>query len=291
MRYLHHTLDPSDAAAGTVDDALGALAKAEDFARVLATVEDARLADLIDRIRARLGEQADIDVLGCSLVLLSQSHRLVARPRGFEVDPTRRAIWLVDELVASQPREERLRIAQELIDEAPTFSLQAQLLYRYRKRPADSASEPEIEVLETEAFDRLATRLVEQLTASPPADIAREQSLLFLLGLVHETSGQASVLKLLKQPPILSAVLEQTGTEVRPLGDFGVSLDIRPLVKIAGEDVIETLETLAKLPESLEPNIQAALGETLRAYRSAEENKNENNSATAANESADTPDA
>ncbi len=126
LRYLHHTLEPSDAAARTVDAALRGLANASDFAKVLASVEDARLADLIDRIRERLGEQTDIDVLGCSLVLLNQRDRLVRRPRGFELDPTRRATWLINQLIASLPADERPQVVQRLIEAAPTLTLQAQ---------------------------------------------------------------------------------------------------------------------------------------------------------------------
>ena len=275
MRYLHLALDPTDAASGTVDAALTALSSAEEFEGILASVDDARLSDLIDRIRARLGEQAEIDILGCSVALLGQCHRLAGRPRGFEIDPTQRAIWLVDDLLETgPPAEERLGIERRLIIAAPTLSLRMQLLYRYRKRAEDESKKAELELLDADTFAELATKLVEQVAACPSAELAGERNLLWMLGLIHEVSGQAAALDRLREQPILTAVLEQPGTEVRPLSDGRVSLDVRLLVKLAGEGVIEALKSLAEVPGALEPNVEAALRHTLRTYIASDEQSN-----------------
>jgi hypothetical protein len=266
MRYLHHTLDPTDAASATVDAALAVLSKADEFEAVLAAIEDARLGDLIDRIRARLGEQSDIDVLGSSLALLGLSHRLIGRPRGVEIDPTQRAIWLVDDLLETAQTDERLTTERSLVTMAPTLSLQVQLLYRYRKRDEDATQNPEVELLDADTFAQLAAQLAEQIASCPAADLLAEQNLLWLLGLVQETSGQAAALERLKEPSILTAVLEQSGTEVRPLTDGGMSLDIQPLVRLAGPDVLEALRALAESPSILAADVHAALTGALRAY-------------------------
>lgn len=292
MRYLHLVLDPTDAASGTVDTALTALSGADEFNAILASVEDARLSDLIDRIRARLGEQAEIDVPGCSLAVLGQSHRLVGQGRALEVDPTQRAIWLVDDLLETvQAADERLSIERRLIAGAPTLSLRMELLYRYRKRAEDGAKKLQLELLDGDTFAELASKLAEQVAACPSVELAGERSLLWLLGLIHEVSGQAGALERLNEQAILTAVLEQPGTEVRPLGDGRVSLDVGLLVKLAGEDVLQTLESLAEVPSALEPDVQAALRHTLRTYVACDEHSNQDDNSGGTIDPADGPDA
>ncbi len=271
-RYLHHTLGPTDAASASVDAALAALSSSNELRDLLGTVEDDRLADLVDRIRARLGEQGEIDVLGCSLVVLALSPRLRPRPRALELDPSRRALWLVDDLLeTSHPPEARKQLMQKLIADAPTLSLRVQLLYRYRTRSQDSPK-PQLELLDETTFARMAARLAEQVVASPIAELAAEADLLWVLGLVHEASGQKKVMELLKKPVLLAAVLEQVGTEVRPQSDGGVSINVLPMVRIAGEGVIEALQALAQTPGSLDPSVRTAVQHALAAYMSTDEN-------------------
>jgi hypothetical protein len=271
MRYLHHTLGPTDAASASVDAALAALSSSNELESLLAAVEDDRLADLVDRIRARLGEQGEIDVLGCSRVVLALSPRLRPRPRALELDPTRRALWLVDDLLETRhPPEARKELMQQLVAEAPTLSLCVQLLYRYRARSED-AQRPQLELLDETTFAELAAQLAEQVIACPTAELATEANLLWLFGLVQDASGQEAALDLLKAPELLAAVLEQVGTEVRPQSDGGVSINIQPLVRIAGEGVIEALQALAQAPGPLDPSVHTALQRALNTYAPADE--------------------
>jgi len=271
MRYLHHTLGPTDAASASVDAALAALSSSNALESLLAAVEDDRLADLVDRIRARLGEQGEIDVLGCSRVVLALSPRLRPRPRALELDPTRRALWLVDDLLETRhPPEARKELMQQLVAQAPTLSLRVQLLYRYRARSED-AQRPQLELLDETTFAELAALLTKQVIACPTAELATEANLLWLFGLVQEASGQEAALDLLKAPELLAAVLEQVGTEVRPQSDGGVSINVQPLVRIAGEGIIEALQALAQAPGPLDPSVHTALRHALNTYAPADE--------------------
>jgi hypothetical protein len=286
MRYLHHTLGPTDAASASVDAALAALSSSSELESMLAAVEDDRLADLVDRIRARLGEQGEIDVLGCSLAVLSLSPRLRPRPGALELDPTRRALWLVDDLLETRhPPEARKELMRQIVAEAPTLSLRVQLLYRYRARSED-VQRPQLELLDETTFAELAALLAEQVIVCPIAELATQANLLWLFGLVQEASGQETALDLLKEPELLAAVLEQVGTEVRPQSDGGVSINVQPLVRIAGEGIIEALQDAADSPAPLDGSVRTALKEALRTYVPPEQSDHQSDDSVAADTAA-----
>jgi hypothetical protein len=267
MRYLHHALDPHDAASSTVDAAVAALSDADLFGSVLASVADARLADLVDRVRARLGEQDAPDVVGCSLVLLGLSPRVAPRPRSLELDPTRRLLFLVDALLlTAHPMEIRAELARQLVTAAPTLSLRVQLLHRFHARPGETSREPDLEPLDDTVFADLSAALALQITSCPIDELAAEPNLIWLLSLLHTVSGPRVVLERMREPRVLCAVLEQPGTEVRPIADSGVSVNVQPLVEIAGAEILEALRALAKAAAPLEPTVRAALKKSLRAY-------------------------
>jgi hypothetical protein len=74
------------------------------------------------------------------------------------------------------------------------------------------------------------------------------------------------VLERLREQPILTAILEQDGTEVRPRSDGRVSLDLRPLVGLAGEGIIEALRVLAETSDCLAEDVHAALAQAVQSY-------------------------
>jgi hypothetical protein len=86
---------------------------------------------------------------------------------------------------------------------------------------------------------------------------------LWLVEVVSDVDGPTGALAVLRRPGVLSAVLERSGTSLRPLSSAGISLYLNPLVHAAGESVLDLLSELAA-SDTLETELAEALREALR---------------------------
>lgn len=259
LRYLHFSLATDEAPSAAVDQALASLADGESFRRVLDEVPTERLDDLLERVRARVGEQAEIDALGCGLVLLDVAPRVPRRPGGFDVEPERKVMWLVEALVEGlSTRTEKVDTATSLVDQAPTLSLRVSLLYRFRTPPDGPSRSPELDLFDAEAFGKLVRQLATTVRTTPPEDLLDEPNALWLLSELGQVDGASAVIAQLRHAPLLAKVLSLGGTRVHPLTAGGVALYLDPLIEMAGEEVVPLLEDLATT-DLLDPNIAAAL--------------------------------
>lgn len=263
-RYLHRALATGEAPSKQVDAAVEALANATSLDRLLAETPDTELDDLLDRLRQRVGEQPEPDVVGSSLVLLHAIPRMSDRHGFLEVPAERRAIWLVRALVKTVPNDRRREAAVELIDRAPTFPLRLQLLWSFRA--ADDENEPprdrDLEILAAEEHAEVQRRLARDILRTPAKELADATWPFWLVSVVSEAQGVDVALGMLREPRLLKAVLESPGTELRPLSGGGVSLYLKPLVDIAGEPVLELLRDLSdsgQLGQDLNDALVAAL--------------------------------
>lgn len=264
MRYLHMDLAPDEAPTAAVDQAVAALADAERLKALLDDVADERLADLLVRAIARVEEQPQPDVLGCSRLLLRLSRRLSHGGGYLDVSGGNRVRWLVQDLVKTiQPLAERREVACQLVAEAPTLSQRLDMLYAFRTRP-EGTRDPALELFDADTYDRLARELAIETQASPAEALAAEKEyVLWLLEVMHEQLGAGAVLAKCKEQPVLRAVLQSIGTAVRPRSGHGVSLHVAPLMKIAGTEVLDALQALTETDAELEPDVRAALEKEL----------------------------
>ena len=266
MRYLHMDLAADEAPAATVDEAIAALASSEHLRTLLDDVVDERLADLLQRAIARLDEQPQPDLLGCSRLLLGLQGRMSGSGGGYlDVSGADRVRWLVQDLVKTvQPLSERREVARTLVDDAPTLSQRMDLLYAFKAR-SDDAEDPDLALFDTATTDRLARQLATDTQACDAATLVAEGTYVFwLLGIMHEQLGADAVLaKCKEQPVVLRAMLQSIGTEVRPRTGHGVSLHVAPLVRIAGAEVLDALRVLAETDTDLEPGVRTALHKEL----------------------------
>ena len=158
MRYLHMDLAADEAPAATVDEAIAALASSEHLRKLLDDVVDERLADLLQRAIARLDEQPQPDVLGCSRLLLELQGRMSPGGGYLDVSGADRVRWLVQDLVKTvQPLSERREVARTLVDDAPTLSQRMDLLYAFKAR-SDDSKDPDLALFDTATTDRLERR-------------------------------------------------------------------------------------------------------------------------------------
>lgn len=257
MHYLYLDLPPDEAPSADVDTAVAALVSGPTLKSVLDRVDDERLADLLGRVRARVSEQPQPDAFGCSMVLLRVEPRV--QSGGFlDASGADQVRWLVEDLVkTSQPSDARAELAAKLVAEAPTLSQRLDMLYAFKVRSEEG--DRELALLPTEVYGRLAHHLALDVQAAAPEVLAAEKGVFWLLELMHEQLGAAAVLATCKSHAVLRAVLETPGTRVRPqTGDQRVSLHLKPLVAIAGEEVLDPLRLLAADGE-LEPRLEAAL--------------------------------
>lgn len=258
-RYLHFSLATDEAPSATVDRAIASLADAEAFRALLASVPTERLNDLLDRVRARVGEQDDVDALGCGLVLLDVVPRVPPRPGFFDVDPERKVIWLVESLVerlGAPPQ--RAEVARALVERAPSLSLRMSLLYRFRVPPDGPSKSPDLDLLDDAAFDELIREIADAVRNAPLEALLGEPKALWLITELGQVDGRESVIERLRHGPLLANMLTLTGTRVRPLTDGGVALHIEPLVELAGDDVLPLLAEL-QTSDLLDAQTAAAL--------------------------------
>jgi len=262
MRYLHLALATGEAPSALVDSAVDALADGESLRALLADVDDATLHDLLERLRARVGEQAAPDVLGSASAILDLGARMRRPAQPFEADDNRRITWVVEDLLELLPLAERVAAAQTLIAQGPTLSLRVHMLYRFRSVPDKETRQPQLELLEPAAFNEAQRTLVEDLLSRKADELLEEDYLLWLLGEVTLVEGQPAALKVLGNRALLLAVLTTSGTRVRPCTDNRISFNIEPLVEIAGDEVVDLLQALEREDE-LGPDDREALSNAL----------------------------
>jgi KAP family P-loop domain len=263
-RYLHRSLSTGEAPSARVDQVVEALADAEALEQLLTDAPDEELDDLLRRARNRLAEQSTPDVVGCSLVLLRAVPRIASRPGFFEVEAARRIMWFVEDLLATlDDHDERVGSARRIVNEAPTLSLRVQLLYRLRTPPDKPSETPRLDVLGPSDFDDLRSRLAADVRTAGASIIAREDVPFWLVQVVGEADGSDAALDVLRQPEVLQAVLERSGTSLRPLSGDGISLHLKPLVDAAGLPVLNLLHELAAsgtIDNDLADELRDALG-------------------------------
>lgn len=243
-RYLHRSLSTGEAPSARVDAVIEALTDGGSLEFLLASAPDDELDDLLRRARSRIAEQPEPDVIGCSLVLLRAIGRIGRGPEFFDVEPARRAMWFVEDLLARLAHTERVTAARRIIDDAPTLSLRAQLLYRLRVPPDEPSQEPRLDILDSDDFHDLRSRLAADIRADAQA-LIDEDLPFWLVQLVGEADGFEAALAVLRPRGVLRAVVEGSGTSLRPLSSGGISLHLKPLVDAAGEPVLDLLRELA----------------------------------------------
>ena len=264
LRYLHLALATSEVAFAVVDRAVAALADGASFAALLETVDDTRLDDLLRRVRARVGEQPSADTLGCALVVLDLIPRLAEPRQFFEVDPVRRVVWFVEDLLESVGSSAaRADVACRIVEQAPTLSLRQELLYRFRLPPAPSDN-PALDLLSTEVYEELRSAICEEVLRADATELAGEANVLWLVELVHEVAGEKAAFCRLADRPVLRATLTQAGTRGRPRSDGGVRLHLEPLAKLGGHAVVPLLEQLLAEDDQLDDAVRDALPKRCR---------------------------
>jgi len=198
------------------------------------------------------------------MVALGLTERMRRGPGFLDVRPSDQVRWFVQDLVkAVEPLQERAALACKLVAEAPTLSQRCDLLHAFNTRP-DESREPELELFDAETFNGLARDVALDTQASDAKELAVEANVFWLLQLMHDQLGQPAVLARCNERPVLRAVLQTPGTEVRGLTSGGVSLHLEPIVKIAGEGVLDALQALAQDDTALEADVRAALHKGLR---------------------------
>lgn len=263
LRYLHRSLSTSEVASADLDRAVDALANRVQFQSLLEGVEDQRLADLFARLRARLGEQAAPDVIGCAMVALELTPRLFTESADVRLDPLDRIRWFVEDLVASLPETtSRAEAARALVEQSPTLSDRYDMLYAFKVR-REPTQQPEIEIFDDNDFEPLADSLAAAVAAAPPAELAGERSPLWLVMLLGASHGHDAALQRLDDEQVFAAVLMQSGTELHPLTDGELRLNTDPLVRAAGEQVLALLHQLA-LHEGLDDALGSGLAAAVR---------------------------
>lgn len=267
MRYLHLTLEASQAPSAAVDRAVRALADADAFRACLDDIEDSRLGDLLARARSRVDEIARPEVVDCSQVLLDLIPRIP--PWGLlDVSPQRQAMWFIETLIAQLPSvAARAEAARTLIEQAPTLSLRFELLYRFRIPPDGPSKAPELDLLGGKEFTQLERGLAEAVLQADDERLAGERNVYFLLDVVRDVAGPLRVLERLRAESVLRAVLETPGTRVRPVTDGGLSIDVATLVHLAGRPVLPLLREIARPPSPLTDEVRIALLQALSAFR------------------------
>jgi len=261
-RYVHLALPAHQAPAELVETVLKALTNAGDLQSMLQEVDDAQLPDLLGRLRVRLDETQDIEVVEVSAVLMSQIPRMPKSERDWPNLESRNVLWVVEELVATiAERETRLEAARAIIASAPTLSLVAELITCF-KTPEDNPSErPELDLLPAEEVAQLETDLASRAINASDDTWTEEAHPLWLANLVRTTHGQTAAFDLFERPAVLIASLTRVGR--RPFRG-ALLLDLESIVELAGPKVIRLLERLAsseQLPGGLKSDLQAALAD------------------------------
>jgi hypothetical protein len=263
MRYIHKAIAAAEASSASVDRGVQLLADGAKLASFLKEFDGRRLGNLLDRIRARLDEQARPDVVGSASAVLQAAPRIVSEFGPFELDPSRRAMFVVDALIQRlETAQQRLAAARELVLGAPTLSLQVELLYRYRSRPED-ARDADVEFLDETAAEEIAQTLAARIQQLTSDALAAERNLFWILGLLQETDGQPAVLARLKDDRVLVAVLQSSGTSFRPHTDGQVSFNLGELVKLGGSGVLQRLREFVDQPSGLDESSIGALRRAL----------------------------
>jgi len=264
MRYLHLVLAPDEVPSTVVDDAVAALVSGPELRVVVDGIDDSQISDLLGRVRARVREQPSSDVSGCAMVVLALVSRMRRGPGFLDVRPSDHVRWFVQDLVTVvQPPERRVELACNLVADASTLSQRCDLLYAFNTLAGESR-DPELELFDTDTFDRLARDLALDIHRSDAELLAGEANVLWLLQLMHTQLGQEAVLARCNEEPVLRAVVQTPGTEVRGFTDGRVALHIEPLLEIAGPDVLDALHALAEDGGALEADLRAALQKELR---------------------------
>lgn len=259
MRYLHLALGLAEVASRTVDAAIAALSDPPALKALLNAIEPDRRADLIDRVRRRVAEADDISVVESALVLLEIAPTIVMKRGFFDIEPARRVSWLVEALLETvEPKAARAEAAGDLVGRIPRLSQRLEMVMRLR-RPEDGPSgEPQLDLIEPRDFAALRKRMAADACATAPEALAEESHLLWLLQTVAEVSGTKQAGAVAEHPVVLHALLERTGTAVRPLASHGVSLHILPLLELGGDRMRIALRELSEA-DALAPDLSAAL--------------------------------
>jgi hypothetical protein len=263
LRYLHLALATSEAPSTIVDRALDALRDGAAFAEVLRGTESTKLDDLLTRVRRRIGEAASVDTAQCALIALQQIPRLAERRGPLDVPPARRVEWFVNDLVENvQPLTARVEAARRVVESAPTLSLRASALYRFR-RPDEPSDSPGLDLLDNSLFEELRANLCSEIMDAEPAVVAAAYDVFWLLDLIGDAAGQESVLRRLSDKEVLRAALSQPGSRVHGISDGPLMLHIKPLIQLAGPGVVPLLEHLMEQDEQLAAELRLALRNAL----------------------------
>jgi hypothetical protein len=282
LRYLHRSLATSEAPSAAGDRALEALGNGADFAQILEGNESAKLDDLLTRVRRRIGEASSVDTVPCALTALRQIPRLAERRGPLDVAPARRVEWFVQDLVENvQPLTARKEAARGIVERAPTLSLRASALYRFRKPPEPSQS-PESDVLDVEASRELRANLCSEIMAAEPSEVASAEDVFWLIDLVSDAADQETVLRRLSDREILRAALAQPGSRVHGISDGPIRLHIKPLIDLAGPAIMPSLEQLLEQDDQLSAELRQALRHALERDAAAAETNDPNDANRAA---------
>jgi len=267
-RYLHLVLADNEVPVATVDAAVAALSDSRRFREVLDDVDGERLDDLITRIRTRLDENRDIDIVGCALAALAQVPRIPLRYGFFDVEPSRRAIWFVEDLVERAGAEHRLPIVRALVTSAPTVSLRLQLFYRFRANDEPSRR-PDLDILGGTDREAVASKLTDDIVAMSPPQLAAEPDVYWLIEFLADKKGPAAALRCYEDPSVLAAAIATPGSRFRPNSSAGTSFDVAALVDIAGDAIVEFLEEIART-DLVDRPLRDALLAALERHRHAD---------------------
>lgn len=266
MRYLHLALGPAEVASKTVDEGLLALSDAEALRALLERIEPERIADLLDRVRARVDEVEALDVIDGALVLLEFAPALAHTP-GFDLNPARRVRWLIEAMLATvEPQTRRADVAAELVDRIPNLSQRLEMAMRL-KLPEESSQEPQLDLIPPDALTPVLERLCAGVRSATPESLAEEPQLLWLLQTVRDVAGLDAIAALMKHPAVLRALLEREGTSVRPLTSGRISLHIASLLELGGDSVTGELRDLlaaGELSAELADALQSELADPSR---------------------------
>lgn len=137
-----------------------------------------------------------------------------------------------------------------------------QLLYHFCVPPDGPSPEPQLDILPPDGFDSLRSGLAADIRSADAEALAGEELPFWLVQLVGDADGPEAALAILRLPEVLRAVLEKSGTSLRPITGGGISLHLKPLVDTAGEPALELLRELAEggtLPEELADELRVVL--------------------------------
>jgi hypothetical protein len=188
--YLYSSFDHDAISHADVDRAVQALGDRRAFAEVLRGTEQSRLPALLRHLRARLVEVSRIDVPGVATETLLHRDRFPPfRPsRWLEINPVRRVMWFIEDLVAAQELSDQVPMVEEMVVLAPNLSAKDLLLSSFFA-PTRFEHLPAPELFDPERQARESRQLVEIIVSSKSTELAQERNLLALLSRVSSEPG------------------------------------------------------------------------------------------------------